>query len=132
MTPDRLLALRDYYVGNELVDGYGDVEELIEEIDRTYGTLDAEREARKRDDRKVEAYDAARAVVKREGFSRAEYMLRAETAEAALTEAREALTAILKFENACIGDDDEMHDAIIDIVRIARAALASASEGETA
>ena len=41
--------------------------------------------------RKVEAYDVARAVVKREGHSRAEYVLRAKAAEAALAEAREKL-----------------------------------------
>ena len=39
--------------------------------------------------RKVEAYDAARATVKREGNSRAYYVLRAEAAEALLKKIRQ-------------------------------------------
>ena len=41
--------------------------------------------------RKVEAYDAARAEVKRDGYSRAEYVLRAEAAEAEVARLESAL-----------------------------------------
>lgn len=44
--------------------------------------------------RKVEAYDAARAKVKREGLSRAEYVLRAENAEEQIEEAERILGII--------------------------------------
>lgn len=46
------------------------------------------------DERKIEAYDAARATVKREGNTRAYYVLRAEAAEAEVTRLREALERI--------------------------------------
>ena len=43
------------------------------------------------DERKIEAYDAARATVKIEGNTRAYYVLRAEAAEAEVVRLREAL-----------------------------------------
>lgn len=49
------------------------------------------RDTQAENERKVEAYDAARATVKREGRTRAEYALRAESAERRLAVAVEAL-----------------------------------------
>ena len=50
--------------------------------------------------RKVEAYDAARAEVKRNGHSRAEYVLRAEAAEAERDEARKLLHGLTNEADA--------------------------------
>jgi outer membrane murein-binding lipoprotein Lpp len=65
----------------------------LERLKAHVATLEQERE---RDKRKVAAYDAARAVVKIEGNTRAYYVLRAEAAEAALADTRRALEDIAK------------------------------------
>jgi len=87
--------------------------------------------------RKVEAYDAARAEVKRNGHARAEYVLRAEAAEAELRKQehewskaliaveaerdrlREALGVIADYYESVYAPGDQAYQAAI----IARAAL---------
>lgn len=72
--------------------------------------LVVERQRTAEDARKVEAYDAARYKVKREGLSRAEYVLRAEAAEAALVVERQsrqdAETRADKLESALRSAED--------------------------
>lgn len=70
---------------------WGNGAERLNALDEFARRLKAAEKWRTLNARKVEAYDAARAVVKREGFSRAEYVLRAETAEASLKAAEDAL-----------------------------------------
>ena len=74
--------------------------------------------------RKVDAYDAARAVVKTEGNTRAYYVLRAKNAEAALQDAREALTLIsrIKPDTRPEKEADNYHRAV-EAVEIAHQAL---------
>jgi hypothetical protein len=69
--------------------------------------------------RKAEAYDAARAQVKREGLSRAEYVLRVEAAEQAAEQAQAALRQIADYYEAEYQEGDKAYQAAI----VARAAL---------
>ena len=72
--------------------------------------------------RKVEAYDAARAEVKRDGYSRAEYVLRAKAAEAERDRLREALEKIAECAESCVDvEDTTLREEWVS--EVARAAL---------
>jgi len=75
--------------------------------------------------RKVEAYDAARAQVKREGFSRAEYVLRAEAAESDRAALLEAAKAAKSQAAAPDYDEEAIRDSLWALVDLALARLSS-------
>ncbi len=96
--------------------------------------LDAAEQQAAEDARKVEAYDAARATVKREGKTRAEYVLRAEAAEARATKATNALKQIAEPMPETEGDWGATYNWEENSKRrrdIARAVLADLAAEET-
>lgn len=105
-----------------LSDAHAAFDRIIDRLDPFLAVKDA---------RKIEAYDAARAKVKREGLSRAELILRVEAAEQAAEQARNALQKIADvieaWDNDETPDEDYSFDADMDFLnfigRISRAAL---------
>ena len=103
---DKLLAATDYIARAEAAESNAQV--FHDEWDKALAERDEARNSRAVQDadslRKVEAYDDARAEVKRQGYSRAEYVLRAEAAEAERDEAIACLQRVVEADR----DDSRM------------------------